>query len=307
MLFIKRLLLVTGTLSLCIFIIGCASHKPQSIKATSEVVHKPDTATRRQLEENNYAFYIETGGPVATDAYRYPFVGPNLWALNKDQQPGIDKRLAACQIPEDILNKMSTIGVVKSALCHPMNLDNMASNEIEKWFEGFSAKANVYQELFKRPDAGTVLLERVKAINLGDIQKYDDKAIEGGYYLTTVERTYFLIAQPQILNKLDKSQRLALMLDIREKLNDIKTKYKGIYPADDGNIQFATVKLMQLEHYPPFMNEFNANECLRYYVNSFGAGGACSSTPACCGYTRNPDAMDKLSSITNDFIASKKM
>ena len=228
------------------------------------------------------------GDGIGSDSYKYPLRGWNLHGLDTALGSGERKSILACQIPDEVLKKMSTVGILETALSHPLFLDDMQfANSQEGWFEYFSQKANVFQELFKRGDAGEVLLKRVKSINLSDILKYNDTSTESNSFYNTVQHTYFFIAQPQILEKLDNKSRIALMEDILNKLKDARDKYPKIYYGEFfiSFLPYATVRLMEMEKYSPFMEDKGLQQ-----------------------YTRTCSGCDisDLTVLTEKFIAFKK-
>jgi hypothetical protein len=93
----------------------------------------------------------------AKDAYVFP-VRPGMpeWAKFESGT----EMAEACQIPEDILKTISTAGLVETCLNYPFLGDITATDTYQQGIEGVTMTFNGLQELFKRPDAGMMLIER---------------------------------------------------------------------------------------------------------------------------------------------------
>ena len=83
-------------------------------------------------------------------------------------RPGMDEwkeyrtnaeQLAACQIPEDILSRMSTEGLVKTCLNYPKAFDFMAYSDFPSGINRVISGFNGLIELMKRSQAAPILLE----------------------------------------------------------------------------------------------------------------------------------------------------
>jgi hypothetical protein len=146
-------------------------------------------------------------GDGATDAYDFPVKpGTPEWAAFQTH----DEMLAACQVPEPILREMSTAGLIETCLNYPLYGDMLCYNSPQQGFDAVASRFNGLQELLRREDVGTRLLERYR--------KMDPEAI--GESWTSLQRgdydrgfTYIemLLAQDQVLSSLTQAERRDLL------------------------------------------------------------------------------------------------
>ena len=135
--------------------------------------------------------------PRPNDSYDYPIrPGSDEWAsLTSGQQ-----MLEACQIPVEIVSKMSTQALIQAIWEHPMLVVDIiiVSSNYQKSFESMfiENKNNAYVELVNRTDAGTFLLQRYA---LMDPLTPDPPLIQLCFEL--------LISQPVLLVQLDNKEK----------------------------------------------------------------------------------------------------
>lgn len=72
----------------------------------------------------------------------------------------------ACQIPDDLLSKIPTEELAEICLNYPLFFTMKAFNNLQEGFDQVSTEFNGFQELFKRADSGTILLEIYKNSDL---------------------------------------------------------------------------------------------------------------------------------------------
>ena len=73
--------------------------------------------------------------------------------MNDWERPNIiQERLAALQIPDDILAKISTEGLLETCLAFPYLIDILHSNDYQQGFNGLVEKFNGFREILKRSD-----------------------------------------------------------------------------------------------------------------------------------------------------------
>lgn len=96
-----------------------------------------------KLVQHNYSMAITT-------PYTYPVVpGTEAWR----QLDGHVEMLEACQIPEDILESLTTQALVETVLNYPLLIDMLAYNTTEAGYEAVYRNFNGLQELQERKDA----------------------------------------------------------------------------------------------------------------------------------------------------------
>lgn len=162
------------------------------------------------------------------DAYDFPLKpGTPEWKAIISH----DERVSACQVPENILKKMSTSGLVETVLSYPHFGDMLAYNTIEQGFAKMSTRFNGFPELYKRKDAGTVLLARYRAM--------DPAAAGKNFNILNIMFIEILLAQQPILSVLTETQREELYKEANAKY---KTKQK--YPSRYGGLSMGLTALL---------------------------------------------------------------
>jgi len=173
--------------------------------------------------------------------------------------------LKVCQIPDSNLTKMSTTDLVETVLNYPLFLDALAYNWPQQGFDAVSGQFNGLQELLKRPDAGTVLLAKYKAMDPKTLgQDWTD--LQKGGYAFKFMYIEMLLAQPTILNRLTAEQEQEL---VREQL--VKTDAKRQSEIYGGLSQVSSLwviaRVLEQVNYAPFMNAIAANSYYRGFVD----------------------------------------
>lgn len=125
------------------------------------------------------------------------------------------------QIPDNVLENMSTLGLIRSFLDYPYlqshfvgQSDFLTMNRLNNIF----AKRNCAQELISRSDAGELLLQYYHAVCFDCIMKtiVPGDPLQGyaerGKISIQVAAVIVFLTQQEILNQLDKQQVVALLL-----------------------------------------------------------------------------------------------
>lgn len=131
-----------------------------------------------------------------------------------------------CQIPSDILQDMSTSVLTKTCLNYPLIINVFCASNYQTGFEFLSKRFNGLNELLKRPDAGTKLLDYYVQLNLktNEIENYDHK-----FDLFRISFFELLIAQNDILIQLSTNQKEKLLKEAIKKLEQKQTMGKSLY------------------------------------------------------------------------------
>ena len=198
------------------------------------------------IEETSYQNF-----PRPADSYNFTNCpGTEEWDVMVDHKPFY-------QIPDCVLKKMSTHAVIQ-AVCEYYNnlyIMNTPSGAIgdEDLFEAGSYTTNVmnaYTELFKRKDAGKAFLERLRLME--PVTFYQSQWFE------------YLFGHRIFLSKLNNNQKREVVeICLRNdaiRVKDGRLIYRGL--------TFVLIsRTMLAAKYAPFMNVFNDNEELQFFVN----------------------------------------
>ena len=143
-----------------------------------------------------------------------------------------DDRYAAMQVPEDILESMSTHDLIITCLNFPVMGHYGAFNTLQQGMDVLIQNFNGLQELMKREDAPTELLSLYKKMD-AKTMKLQENGLDQSYW--TIRRGFFemLLTQEPILEKMDEKNQLVLMKEaqkrIYQKIDDEKEYSSASY------------------------------------------------------------------------------
>jgi hypothetical protein len=139
------------------------------------------------------------------------------------------ERLNLYNIPEDILNKLSTSELVKTCLNYPEYRLIFTCNDLQSGYDYIKSEFNGFKELEARIDAGKELLIIYKGYLPNNFNK-SLSDVEIGNYIAKFTYLELLIAQSNILNKLPKSELYELRIETLKKFKEKKDiqEYFGV-------------------------------------------------------------------------------
>ena len=159
----------------------------------------------------------------AGDAYEFPIrPGMKEWkALSSYAE-----MLKACQIPEPILQKMSTAGLIETVLNYPLYmLTILAYDSMQQGFNVMAKRFNGIAELLERKDAGAELLARYRGMDPAGFKEVPNGEGIGKYHFYFY-RVELLLAQAAIRAGLTETQRLELQKELLAKY-EVKKRIGG--------------------------------------------------------------------------------
>jgi hypothetical protein len=226
---------------ICFLLISCQANdeKPQSEFKYKELI----TA---KLECMNMA--------RPSDSYNYPvYPGMPEWAEFKT----VEEMIAACQVPEDILNEMSTQAVIQAIWEYPFMLEVLHRYKYQTDFNGVFSDNNAYKALVKRNDAGIALLGRLNSINpLMPKAEGEPKFLE------------ILISQNIFLSQLNKTQKktvIEITLE-NDELRQNNDEFKDNHFRATAWLLIGI--LLKNAEYEPFIEAMNNNEHLKSFIEN---------------------------------------
>jgi hypothetical protein len=179
-----------------------------------------------------------------------------------------DHKKQVCQIPQSILSSMSTMDLVETCLNYPLLIDIIAYDRKQEGFEHVTQEFNGLQELLKRKDVGSTLVERYKKMNPDDIDS-NWTSHQKGEYSVQFFFVEILLAQEAVIANLSKIDRTQLL---EESYNKILAK--GKHPDIFGLIGFTNNtllmgRIMLKDNYAPFVQSVSQDAKLnRILVNA---------------------------------------
>jgi hypothetical protein len=138
------------------------------------------------------------GGTSASDAYDYPIKpGTDEWkAFGSHEQ-----MLKACQIPEKLLHRMSTTGLVETVLNYPLSADWWSYDSFEIGIKRVADQFNGLSELLSRNDAGVSLIALYQTMDPTTIDVNSLIAEQAEYYFRILN-IELLLLQDSVISSL---------------------------------------------------------------------------------------------------------
>lgn len=197
------------------------------------------------------------------DAYDYP-VKPGMpsWSL-LDTSHEMDSVL---QIPDNVLNNISTEGLIETSLNYPRFGDLYFLDDYQLAFEILTEHFNGFQELLKRDDAAEKLIYRYELMYPG-CNDNNWPSVNGPGSSTSFSFAYIeiIIAQYGILSQLDKVKIKTLLKDTLIKYDE-KNQYNYSVFSKKHTVLIAG-RIMYLADYTPFIEEYNKNINVKNFID----------------------------------------
>lgn len=149
-------------------------------------------------------------------AYDYPIKpGTEEWKA-------IDSQFvkdSLCQIPDDIINRLTTEELLDVCLEYPMLGDILAFNNVQDGVEGVKNNFNGIYELLLRTNCSQVLIDRYVSIFPNDFQE-SWSLVKKGEYSFKIMVLELLIAQPEVISQLNVELKKTLISNLIKKKVD---------------------------------------------------------------------------------------
>ena len=198
------------------------------------------------------------------DTYNYPVKpGDPVWTTYKNGA----ERLAALQIPQEVLHTISTEGLIQTCIDYP-GLGNLALNvgvHVPHALQNMMTQFTGMIELTKRPDSGEKMLMRYSLMDPACILNYDPNLVNIGFSLD-FSAFEMMICYDEITKNMHIETKKKLIIQALDKVNK-----KSQHPEHYAYYSFATslyipTKIMLQERYTPFLKEVDANPELELYI-----------------------------------------
>ena len=200
----------------------------------------------------------------SSDAYEFPIKpGTEEWK----NLHSYGEKLDALQIPDSILSKISTKGLIITCLNYPALGNMLAYNNMMDGFERVVSSFNGFQELLTRDDLEDTLIDYYEAMypDKFDETYKDRKKYEGIFHYVGIE---MLLSNYNILNSITEEKRIHLIRITIEKL-----KIKKENPENFGNLTklsacIVIARTMSTLNIPAFNDKVQQNEELNKLIIS---------------------------------------
>lgn len=199
----------------------------------------------------------------SVDVYEFPIrPGMDEW---KELRTNAEM-LEACQIPENILSRMTTEGLVKTCLNYPKTIDFLAYSDFPTGLNRVISGFNGLIELTRRPRAASILLEEYKAL--------DPDSMLSKTLLIGRERYSFrfgmmfielLLGHEEMLSKLNEEEKKVLLKECLIKYEKKQQNFSF------GLVHFKTIgmligRILLSESYSEFVDKYNENSMYMLFL-----------------------------------------
>jgi len=198
-----------------------------------------------------------------------------------------DQMVAACQLPVDVLQTLTTPALVLTCLQYPLLPDMFAFNTLPTGLSRVSDRFNGLQELVQRSTAGHELLVVYSELTPAQVAESISDGQSGihAFHFVFIE---ILMSQPAVLAGLDSD-------DIQASLQEGLTKYYGqqALPQFFGGISLDTTcflmgRVLMAVEYSPFLLQLQQNPELTTFLQT--------------GQAIAPDILARVVDTTEQFL-----
>ncbi len=162
-----------------------------------------------------FPYIVFSQNYVANNGYDYPIKpGTKEWKSIEIRADRVD----ACQIPKDILEKLSTDELLETCLNYPFIIDVFAYNDIQAGFLKLLSEFNGLQELINRQDFSLVVFKEYASMNPEDIVELKTENAQSAFLFRLIYLEV-LLAQDVVVNKTSEQ-------DARNLLSECVSKYE---------------------------------------------------------------------------------
>lgn len=205
-----------------------------------------------------------TPGDSLLDVYEYPIKpGTPEWRNLKSGAEMIE----TLQIPDSILSKMSTEGLVVTCLNYPSLWHMGAYDSYQRGVEIVMKRFNGFVELSKRADAGTFLMKEYLKLDPDDLDP-DWSAIQKGGFQFQFMHLEMILSQRQFLEKLSHDERIALLKNSLDKYTAkvFSESYKSTFIWKTNVLLIGRILLVEEDS--EFKNRYDHDEELRIFLDT---------------------------------------
>jgi hypothetical protein len=124
------------------------------------------------------------------------------------------EKINACQIPDSILQHLSTKALITTCLNYPLNIDMFCYDDFQIGFQAVSSNFNGLMELLKRADISKELLPAYEKTKDADLPPRESVSQAGKYM-----RMEMLLAQPEVIGSFDTLDAMRLLRECWKKFS----------------------------------------------------------------------------------------
>lgn len=149
-----------------------------------------------------------------------------------------EKKVHACQIPEELLSKISTQNLMELCLNYPLFLNVTVFSTFSSGFNRFVSDFNGINELFRRNKSAELLKEEFVKMSVKNLDS-NLTILQQGKYVYDLMFIELILSQDEILRQLSKEELKLLLINSVQKYYD-KKDLLNIY----GEMSLKTIGLL---------------------------------------------------------------
>ena len=198
-----------------------------------------------------------------SDTYKYPVLpGSDEWK----NLSTLSEKVAVCQIPVNILNTISTEGLLETLLTYPLILDWYAFENMQNGFNRIKTENNGFSELYSRKNIFEVVKERYNLITLDCGVNLYPPFVGGDAVPTNIAlQTFdFFIFQDEFLDNLNINEQYQIFELVYVKHQNKKDH--NFYEFDKLVSAAILGKIMYINDFSPFVEICNDSDFMNFFI-----------------------------------------
>ncbi|MBN1598015.1 MAG: hypothetical protein JW894_06950 [Bacteroidales bacterium] len=199
-------------------------------------------------------FFYSLSGQEATTAWDYPVKpGSEKWKSLKSHKEMVE----ICQIPEDIIHKLSTKDLAVICLDYPLFFTLTAFNNMQDGFEHIKKDFNGFKELYNRVDASKELMLLYHDIDPREVMSKNTD-LEKGNFMFNIFFLEYMLAQKDIINTLSYEDTKIFLIEC---LNKVEQKNEASFSSfQTQTTHLIMVRILFYKNLYPFIEEYESNK-----------------------------------------------
>ncbi len=199
-------------------------------------------------------FFYSLSGQEATTAWDYLVkLGGKKWESLKSHKEMVE----ICQIPEDIIHKLSTKNLAVICLDYPLFFTLTAFNNMQDGFEHIKKDFNGFRELYNRVDASKELMLLYHDIDPREVMSKNTD-LEKGNFMFNIFFLEYMLAQKDIINTLSYEDTKKILIGC---LNKVKQKNEASFSSfQTQTTHLIMVRILFYKNLYPFIEEYESNK-----------------------------------------------
>ncbi len=156
-----------------------------------------------------------------------------------------EQRVAALQIPYNVLSKLNTAFLIEVCLNYPFVNNIFLFNSVQAGIDNLKQNFKAFSEFLLRLEAGKFLFEKYKMIKPGDFNESwsSFEKIDFAFKLEYIE---IFLAQPELLSTFTKNEKKELVSYLLSNIEE-KNKYPEVFVSNNESIGFCLIRILEQE------------------------------------------------------------